>query len=1014
MKNHDHPVIPIAQDEPSRRRFLKLMAASAALAGAGCSGPPAEPIVPYVTMPEQGVPGLPMFYASAFVRRGIAHGVLVESNMGRPTKVEGNPDHLVSGGATDVFAQAAILQMWDPDRSQAVFRGEEMATWGAFEAALQARRPRFEAAGGAGLAILTGTVTSPTLAHQMEALRARLPAVRWHAWDPLHDDGATQAAQLAFGRPLDPLYRLDRARVVLALDADLFGAMPGSLAHARAFTTPRRLGAQADANRLYVLESTPTLTGAYADARLARTPHDVEAALWRIAARLGVGPDAGRAADAALDKWEAAVAKALDGARGAALVAAGPTVSPAGRALAYALTQRLNPGGGPLAFIEPVERSPLDHGASIGALADAMRAGQVDTLLVLDANPAYDAPADLDFAALLKRVPLSAHLGLYRDETARAAGWHVPMAHGFEAWSDARAHDGTASIVQPLIAPLYGGRSVHEILAVVAGAGSRDGHALVRATWLGPEANPRRNPPDPGSDMEAGRNRNRDAMQSDAMQGDAAGSAAVAVDGSAAGGHTGATAGTDADRLWRASLRRGIVDGSAAPALATGAARLPARPPAAAVPALVALFAPDPAVDGGAFANNAWLQELPRPLTSLTWDNAALIGPATAARAGLSSGAVARLRVDGRAIEAPVLVVDGQAEGVVTLPLGYGRRAAGAVGEGVGFDAYRLRTRAALAAPPAVTLERTGRTHDLVFRQREVDMQGREPVHVGAVGALKDAARAGATPAQMRVRELVRGDDGRPAPREREAPERESMYPERDYDGYKWGMAIDLNACIGCAACTIACQAENNIPVVGKEEVARGRSMHWIRVDRYVAGPRTLFQPVPCMHCEHAPCEEVCPVGATMHDSEGLNVQVYNRCIGTRFCSNNCPYKVRRFNFLQYSNQTTESLKALQNPEVTVRRRGVMEKCSYCLQRITRARVEAEKAGRRIGDGEMVTACQAVCPTRAIRFGDLNDPASDVVAAKASPLDYDLLEELNTRPRTSYLTRVLNPDPELE
>jgi molybdopterin-containing oxidoreductase family iron-sulfur binding subunit len=912
------PIIPIAHDGPARRRFLKLMAASAALAGAGCSGPPAETIVPYATMPEQGVPGLPMFYATAFVRNGLAHGVLVESNMGRPTKVEGNPDHPVSAGATDVFAQASILQLWDPDRSQAVFRGEEMSTWGAFEAALQARRPRFERDGGAGLAILTGTVTSPTLAAQIAALQQRLPNMRWHAWDPLHDDGAAQAAQLAFGRPLDPLYRLDEAKVVLALDADLFGTMPGSLAHARAFTAPRRLGAAADANRLYVLEPTPTLTGAYADARLARPPHVIEAALLRIASRLGVGPDPGRAADPALDRWEAAVVKALDGARGAALVVAGPNVSPAGRALAYALTLRLD---GPLAFIDPVERSPLDHGASIAALADELRAGRVDTLLMLDANPAYDAPADLDFGALLRRAPLTAHLGLYRDETARAAGWHLPMAHGYEAWSDARAHDGTATIVQPLIAPLYGGRSAHEMLSLLAGAGTRDAHALVRATWLG-------------------------------QGGDAA---------------------------WRASLRRGIVAGSAAQPVATPAVRPPAPSPATTAPPLVALFAPDPSVDGGAFANNAWLQDLPRPLTSLTWDNAALIGPGTAHRLGLADGAVARLRVDGRTVDAPVLVVAGQAEGVVTLPLGYGRRAAGGVGEGVGFDAYRLRTRAVL---PPLTVERTGRTHDLALRQKEVDMHGRDPVH---------------------VREVAR-----------ERPQRASMYPEREYKDYKWGMAIDLNACIGCAACTLACQAENNIPVVGKEEVALGRSMHWIRVDRYVAGARTLFQPVPCMHCEHAPCEEVCPVGATMHDSEGLNVQVYNRCIGTRFCSNNCPYKVRRFNFLQYANQNVESLKALQNPEVTVRRRGVMEKCSYCLQRITRARIEAEKEGRRIRDGEMVTACQAVCPTRAIRFGDLNDPASDVVAAKASPLDYHLLEELNTRPRTSYLTRVLNPDPELE
>jgi molybdopterin-containing oxidoreductase family iron-sulfur binding subunit len=393
-------------------------------------------------------------------------------------------------------------------------------------------------------------------------------------------------------------------------------------------------------------------------------------------------------------------------------------------------------------------------------------------------------------------------------------------------------------------------------------------------------------------------------------------------------------------------------------------------------------------VDGGEFANNAWLQELPRPLTSLTWDNAALVGPGTARRAGLHDGEVVRLEVAGRSIEAPVLVLPEQAEGVVTLPLGYGRSGAGAVGNGVGFDAYRLRPAGALATSAPLRMERSAGGHVFALRQREVDMHGRDPV---------------------RVREI-----GRPQKQRVEEGSKTSMYPEHRYDDYKWGMAIDLNACIGCAACTVACQAENNIPVVGKEEVMRGRSMHWIRVDRYRTNKRTLFQPVPCMHCEHAPCEEVCPVGATVHDDEGLNVQVYNRCIGTRFCSNNCPYKVRRFNFLQYSNQKLESLKALQNPEVTVRKRGVMEKCSYCLQRITRARVDAEKEGRRIADGEIVTACQAACPTSAIRFGDLNDPKSAVVAAKASTRDYVLLEELNTRPRTSYAARVVNPDPELE
>jgi Fe-S-cluster-containing dehydrogenase component len=925
------PVFPITRsDDLARRRFLKLMAASSALAGAGCTAPASETIVPYVRMPEGDVPGRPLFYASAFVRGGYAHGVLVETNMGRPTKVEGNPDHPASGGATDVFTQASILQMWDPDRSQTAQQGEELSTWAAFEAALSARRGRFGS--GAGLRILTGPATSPTLQRQLEMVLARWPQAGVHSWDPLHDDGAARAAELAFGRPLDALYALDKVSVLVTLDADLLGAGPASLAHARAWTAARRLGADPGSKRLYALEATPTLTGAHADERLARHPREIEAALWRIAARLGVGVDAGRAPDAAGERWEAALAKALAAAHGRALIVAGPSLSAPCRALAHLLNQRL--GAGMVRYIVPPALGAPVHGAALAALVADMHAGRVDTLLMLDTNPVYTAPADLGFAQALARVPLSAHLGLYRDETARAAGWHLPLAHCYEAWSDARAADGTASIVQPMIAPLYGGRSVHEMLALLAG-GVRDGRELVRATW-----------------------RER---------------------------------GVADDEGWREALRRGVVEGSAAQQVAVPEVPLPPRPTMGAAPALTALFAADPAVDDGVFSNNGWLQELPRPLTSLTWDNAALIAPASAARAGVKSGDRVRLRVLGRSVEAPVLVLAGQAEGVVTLPLGYGRRAAGAVGDGVGFDAYRLRSTQAMETAPALAVEALGSKHEFAMRQREFDMQGRAPVRV----------------AELRRERIVALD-----PVEEAAP-KVSMYPEHRYDDYKWGMAIDLNACIGCGVCTIACQAENNIPVVGREEVMRGRAMHWIRVDRYADKGRTLFQPVPCMHCEHAPCEEVCPVGATVHDNEGLNVQVYNRCIGTRFCSNNCPYKVRRFNFLQYSNEKFETLKALQNPEVTVRKRGVMEKCSYCVQRITRARVDAERLGRRVADGDVVTACQAACPTTAIHFGDLNDPASDVVAAKASRHDYVLLEELNTRPRTSYTARVINPDPAL-
>jgi Fe-S-cluster-containing dehydrogenase component len=931
------PIAPVADD--GRRRLLKLMAASAALAGAGCSGPPAEPIVPYVRMPESLVPGQPLFYATSFVRRGLAHGVLVESNMGRPTKVEGNPDHPASRGATDVFAQASVLQLWDPDRSQAVQQGDELSTWPAFERALEERRQGFAEDRGARLRILTGHVTSPTLAAQLAALLARYPNARWHSHDPLHDDGAAAAALLAFGRPVDTVYKLERAAVVLTLDADLFGDWPGALAHARDFTASRRLGAAPGANRLYAMESTASLTGAFADDRLARSPREIERALWRVAARLGAAAEAGSAPDRASERWEAAVARALAANRGRSLVVAGPSLQPATRALAHRLNEALGNAGKTVQYIAPVAASAPDHGESIAQLAHDMHAGAVDTLLILDANPVYTAPADLGFGQAMRRVPFSAHLGLYRDETARSASWHLPLAHCYEQWSDARAPDGAAGIVQPVIAPLYGGRSAHEVLAALAGEGPRNGHELVRQLW-------------------------RDR-------------------------HPG-----DFEQFWQSALRRGVIDGSAnAPLDVRAGGRI--EPPPLAGSGIQVVFSADPAVDAGEFANNAWLQELPRPLTQLTWDNAALIGPATAARLGVATGEVVQIRIGARSVDAPVCVLPTQAEDTVTLPLGYGRRAAGNVGDGVGFNAYAVRTLAALHGTARAAILPTGARHGFAFRQREADMHGRAIVRVA------DVERFAREPGFAHAAPLER----RPG---------ESLYPKVAYDGYKWGMAIDLNACIGCGACTVACQAENNIPVVGKEEVMRGRAMHWIRVDRYFERGRTLFQPVPCMHCETAPCEEVCPVGATVHDSEGLNVQVYNRCVGTRFCSNNCPYKVRRFNYLQYVDPNDEHQKAARNPEVTVRRRGVMEKCTYCLQRITRARIDAEKLGRPIQDGEVVTACQAACPTRAIVFGDLNDPHSEVVRAKASPLDYTLLAELNTQPRTTYAARVVNPDPELE
>ncbi len=952
-----HPTIPIATHpadaaeahDAQRRAFLKIMAASMALAGAGCSGPPQEIIVPYVRMPEQMVPGKPLFYASAFMRGGHAHGVLVESNMGRPTKIEGNPHHPASLGATDIFAQASVLQLWDPDRSQTVFRNKEISTWEAFEGALLLQRSKWDVDGGAGLRILTGSTSSPTLADQLAQLLARYPNARWHSYDPLHDDRAHEAAWLAFDRPVHALYRLDRSAIVLSVDADLFGNWPGSIPYARDFVRNRRSASPQFGSRLYVLEASPGLTGAMADERLALAPHEIERMMWRIAARLGMAglpSDVPRVSGRHAERWESVLTARLLAHRGAAVIAAGGSMSPQTRALVHLMNAHLGNLDQTVTLIAPAEARPANHADSIAALATDMEAGAVTSLIMLESNPVYNAPADIGFAQAMRKLPFSVHLGLYRDETAHAAGWHLPSTHGYEAWSDGRAFDGTASIVQPTIAPLYDGRSAHQLLALLMDDRERSGHALVQRFWRS---------------------------------------------------HSGMA---DFDSFWHAALRQGVIAGS-------GHAALNLRPAGAVPPPdfsgseLTAVFAADPSVGAGEFANNAWLQELPRPFTKLTWDNAAMLGTATANKLGVDTGDVVRLSMADRpsvTVEAPVWVWAGHAEGVVSLYLGYGRRAAGRVGNGVGFDAYRLKT---LHASSALKVEKTGRHHAFATTQHHATMEGRDIVRSASLD-------------EFRRNPHFANDE----PRQRTPAI--SIYPEWQYKDYKWGMAIDLNACIGCNACTIACQAENNIPVVGKEEVMRGREMHWIRVDRYdvkhggpAARPRSVFQPVPCMHCETAPCEEVCPVGATVHDSEGLNVQVYNRCVGTRFCSNNCPYKVRRFNFLQYSNTRIDRPPPLQNPEVTVRRSGVMEKCTYCLQRITRGRIEAEKLGRRLRDGEVVTACQAVCPTEAIVFGDLNDPESRVNRAKSSPLDYALLAELNTRPRTTYAALVLNPDEEL-
>ena len=955
FRQHVDELFPqLAQLEPAldRRGFLRLLGASLALAGLGaCSGPPPEQIVPWVRQPEGMPQSLAQFYATTLRRGGDVAGVLVETHQGRPTKIEGNPAHPASLGGSDALGQAAVLELWDPDRSQAPMRRGVEASWDAFAAQVMTIRRRFDR-DGAGLHVLGGRIDSPTLAAQRAQLLRRYPGAQWHVYEAIDDDNALQGARVAFGAPVRLRHHFDRAAVIVSLEADFLAGMPGHLRYAHDFMQRRRADAaratprESAMSRLYAIEATPSLTGARADHAWPLASARIEAFVRELAVALGLGA-AGTpgAASGIAPRRVQALADDLAAHRGASLLLAGPSQPPAVHALVHALNGALGNGGHSVEYFDSPE--PLESSQdALHTLLAAMQADAVDTLLVLDGNPAYATPRALGFAELLARVPRSIHLGLYHDETARCCSWHLPRAHALEAWSDLRAFDGTASIVQPVIAPLYRGRSSHEVLAQLLGATVSDGLGIVRATW-------------------------RDRLD---------------------------------DAAWQRSLREGVIAGSAPPARALAAITRPVAAPADAAVArdedLELVFRADPTVWDGRYANSGWLQELPKPLTRITWSNAALISPALAARHGLRNGDTVRLAAGAEHVEAPVWIMPGQAERSVTLALGYGRRRAGHVGDGLGFDAYALRSAASPWRVDRATLRPDGNHVELAVTQHHHSMQGRAPVRA-------------ATLAQF-VADPRFAQPDQPAP--------PSLYPQRrgseHHAGeYAWGMSIDLAACIGCNACTVACQAENNIPVVGAEEVARGREMHWIRVDRYYEGdpaaPRTCHQPVPCMHCEHAPCEVVCPVGATVHDSEGLNLQIYNRCVGTRFCSNNCPYKVRRFNFLQYADLETESLKAQRNPDVTVRNRGVMEKCTYCIQRIETAHIAADRENRRIADGEIVSACQGACPTRAITFGNIADPDSAVSREKASPRNYALLEELNTRPRTTYLAGLRNPNPAL-
>jgi len=967
--------LPAVTDPVDRRDFLHLLGASMALAGvSGCTRQPDEKIYPYARSPEQLVPGKPLFFATAMPWATGAVGLLVESHMGRPTKVEGNPDHPGSLGATDTFCQASVLSLYDPDRSHVVRHAGRIATWDDFVARLGPVLERQRTARGAGLRILTETVTSPTLARLLDQLVEDLPRARWHAYEPLNRDVARAGAQLAFGTDVSPHHDFGSARMVLSFDED-FLAGPGGVTATRQFSFGRRAReGREELNRLYVAESAFSITGAKADHRVALTPSRVASLAARVAALLGVATDP-VTLPPEQERWAQAAADDLSDHRGAGLVLAGRTQPAEVHALCHAMNHTLGNVGTTVVYTEPIEHRPTNQGESLAELVREMDAGTVDLLLVLGGNPLYTAPADSGLRQALEKVPLRVHLGQSEDETSHACHWHLPEAHFLESWGDTRAADGGVSIVQPLIAPLYGGRTASELVALLLGRSGVKPYDLVRETWL----------PAGASDFES---------------------------------------------FWRRSLHAGLIPGTrlAPRSVSLRGARI-SPAPVAGVAGLELSFHPDAAVWDGRFANNAWLQECPRPLSKLTWDNAVCLAPATAASLGVETGDVVDLGLDGARLRAPVFVQPGQAEGCVSLTLGYGRRMGGKVLAGVGFDVASLRRSGAWTSA-GVTLERAGEQHEFATTQEHHSMEGRDLVRVDRLedlqGAPVGAAGEHGSSVEATLAEATaaaEGDHGA-GPGDGHGGGHggghgdTSMYPEWKYDGHAWGMVIDLNACTGCNACVVSCQSENNIPVVGKAEVARGRELHWLRIDRYFDGPPASplahFQPVPCMHCENAPCEVVCPVGATTHSDEGLNEMTYNRCVGTRYCANNCPYKVRRFNFFHYADDQTESLKLQRNPDVTVRSRGVMEKCTYCVQRINQARIEAKKDGRPVQDGEIVTACQSVCAASAITFGDLNDPHSEVSKRRAQPHHYGLLEELNTKPRTTYLAKVENPTPRLE
>ncbi|MGF1507636.1 MAG: 4Fe-4S dicluster domain-containing protein [Anaerolineae bacterium] len=928
-----------------RRTFLQLMGASLAAAGlSGCvtATAPNEEIIPYVRVPEEVIPGNPIYFASAMTLGGVATGVLIETHEGRPTRIEGNANHPASLGSSYLYAQASILELYNPNRSVATRREETFSTWGSFRQALTSTLSSLASRQGEGLYILTEAISSPTLISQMNAVLEQYPNARWHQHEPVSDDNASEGSRLAFGEPVSTHYDFSQADVVVSLDSNFLNE---NVRYAREFITNRKLR-QGDAptmSRLYAIESSPTITGANADHRQAMRASSVESFARALANGLGVSGGEPSVSDAWDDALLNAIVDDLQAHSGASIVIPGRNQPPAVHALAHAINDALGNVGSTVFYTEPVHTVIGEQIGDLPTLVSEMEAGNVEALIILGGNPVYSSPADIDFASALSLVPLSAHLSLYYDETSQECVWHIPQTHFIEEWSDARTFDGTVSIVQPPIGPLYDEvRSAHEVVAVLLND-VRPGYAILRSYW------------------------------ENQFQGE------------------------NFEQAWRRALHDGIWEGTAfdtiTPTLSLDSSVADAA--GGGGEGLEIIFRPDPTLWDGRFAFNSWLQEIPKPITNTTWDNVGLISEATASSLGLNSEDLVELSYQGNTMPIPLLITPGHPDDAITISLGFGRGLSADVQAGLSFNAYTLRRSDALWFDGGAAIAATGTQYPIAITRGDFQVDEVENVITGTLREYIDNP------------EFVKeGKDEKDA----------TLLDENVYDyseNNAWGMSIDLTACIGCNACVLACQTENNIPTVGKPEVLRGREMHWIRVDAYTVGDgadaTTDFQPVPCMHCENAPCEQVCPVQATVHSNDGLNMMVYNRCVGTRYCSANCPYNVRRFNFFDYIDPDL-IIWELRNPDVSVRVEGVMEKCTYCVQRIKAVEIEANKTDRPIEDGEITPACAAACPTQAIVFGNINDEDAQVAIEKAQPRSYGLLTELNTVPRTTYLARISNPN----